>query len=122
MTKQEIFDRVARHLLAQGKRAVAMMDDGEEQCRYRGEGGTKCAVGCLIADEAYSSAIEGKTAGTILVRDALRDSGVDMSDESTVDMLRALQEVHDDHTVSAWPESLREVALDYDLSAEVLNA
>lgn len=55
MTAQEIFDTVLEHLREQGKAAAT--DDGS--CRYRGEGGTSCAVGCLIPDELYDHRIEG---------------------------------------------------------------
>lgn len=55
LTAQQIFDTVATHLLKQGKRATNL----HGTCVYRGEGGTKCAVGCLIADEEYNPKMEG---------------------------------------------------------------
>ncbi len=58
MTKQEIFDKVKAHLLAQGKRAV----NGDGNCMYRGMDGTKCAVGCLIPDELYTPLLENHSA------------------------------------------------------------
>lgn len=55
---QEIFNKVATHLLTQGKRSVA--SDGS--CMYRGPEGTKCAIGCLIEDDEYHPLLEGKGA------------------------------------------------------------
>jgi hypothetical protein len=55
---QAIYDRVARHLLRQNR---AAMLDGSSDCAYRGAGGTRCAIGCLIKDEFYSPEMENKT-------------------------------------------------------------
>lgn len=55
MTAQEIFDKVTAHLRKQGKASV----DIDGSCAYRGEGGTSCAVGCLIPDEMYDEMMEG---------------------------------------------------------------
>lgn len=46
---QEVFTTVSKHLLAQG---VACRNE-DDDCMYRNEEGLKCAVGCLISDEAY---------------------------------------------------------------------
>lgn len=57
MTNQELFDRVARHLIQQGRPAT----DGAG-CRYRvfQPDGTvlKCAIGCLIPDHVYTRSLE----------------------------------------------------------------
>lgn len=48
MTNQEIFEKVAKHLLDQGRRSTLATPTGDEgACAYRGTGGAKCAVGCL---------------------------------------------------------------------------
>ena len=52
-TKQEIFDFVLNHLRIQNNQAY------EEGCKYRTDTGETCAIGCLIPDNAYSSAYEG---------------------------------------------------------------
>jgi hypothetical protein len=46
-TAQEVFDQIAAHMLKQ--KARSMVED--DVCAYRGEGGLKCAAGCLISDE-----------------------------------------------------------------------
>ena len=55
MSLQDIFDTVYKGLREQGfKKSM----DGCG-CAYRGADGRKCAAGFLIADEEYSSAMEG---------------------------------------------------------------
>ena len=49
---QEVFDRVASHLLTQSARSL--LPDGSG-CAYRGANGRMCAVGCLIADYEYEA-------------------------------------------------------------------
>ena len=59
---QELFDKIATHLLTQGARS----ENSLGKCLYRGEFGRKCAVGCLISDEEYEQfAVSG---GTINLR------------------------------------------------------
>lgn len=55
--KQEIFDYVETHLKEQDCRSMRVFHDGVN-CAYRGEDGTMCAVGCLIADDEYISGME----------------------------------------------------------------
>ena len=57
LSKQEIFDKVAEHLLTQMKRSGQLVY-GEFECLYRGPNGTACAIGCLIPDEEYSPDME----------------------------------------------------------------
>jgi len=54
MNNQEIFDRVAKHLLQQN--CVAVTSFG---CAYRGYKNTKCAIGALIPDDIYDPDMEG---------------------------------------------------------------
>jgi hypothetical protein len=59
-TREEIFDYVESHLKNQGRRSGLQLPgrtvfiDGA----YRGEGGTMCAVGCLLADDEYDPGME----------------------------------------------------------------
>lgn len=62
ITNQEAFDKVVRHLRNQVVRAVI-----EGSCRYR-LGALKCAIGCLIPDEAYSAQMESLTVYPLLDR------------------------------------------------------
>lgn len=72
MTPQEVFDTVCAHLAQQGRRSVDHKDDGDgyyfarPRCAYRGLGGLKCAIGCLIPDEEYDPRMEGMNATDML--------------------------------------------------------
>ena len=51
--EQELFNRVKTHLLNQGERADSdVQNAGIYECVYHAPSGLKCAVGCLITDEA----------------------------------------------------------------------
>lgn len=104
LTKQEIFDRVCAHLLAQGRPSL----DGDA-CLYRGPDGHKCAVGCLIKDEFYSPDIEGLNVYQDSVIVALRCS-IGQVSESARNLLSDLQAVHDDVDSSFWALTLKKVA------------
>ena len=112
MTRQETFDTVARHLLAQGCRSV----NGEGNCQYRGTDGTKCAAGVLIPDEDYSPDMEGKlTCPHTLIGYFLAGLGYDL------ELVVALQRVHDYWPVEEWRDGLHAVAKKHGLSGEVLR-
>ena len=65
--RQVIFERVARHLFQQGQCAMQERD----MCAYRGDGGTRCAVGALIADEEYQPEMEGRDLHMLLGAEGL---------------------------------------------------
>ena len=122
MTRQEIFDTVARHLIAQGKQSSRGPTIGEKSgCLYRGPNGLKCAVGVLIDDADYNPDMEGKSANLPIVRDALSKK------VSTLHMplVAALQETHDKHDSWTYPTTivaaLRGVADQFALSKDVLR-
>lgn len=46
--KQELFDRISKHLLKQNERSAEHIGGA---CRYRGDNGLKCAVGAIIPDK-----------------------------------------------------------------------
>ena len=112
---QDTFNRVARHLLAQNR-----VSSNGENCLYRGPGGTRCAVGCVIDDKHYCSRLEGRTVGSEEVRRALVKSGVPYRWEIFA-MLSDLQTVHDYWGVSDWRTRLSQVAAAHDVSDEVLH-
>lgn len=112
---QEVFDRVARHLLKQRSRSYH-----KGGCAYRGKAGKMCAVGCLIADEHYRPSLEGRNLQSELVQAALKDSGINVT-ENMKFMLEDLQACHDYNEVSTWPQVLRRIAGHYKLNTEVLK-
>ena len=118
LTRQGIFNKVARHLLTQGGRASPCEDGG---CYYRLEWAgksLKCAAGALISNANYSSGLEGLGVKDFPVSAALRQSGVP---HEWLDDVAALQEIHDFGASPSWMEALREFAEARKLSTEVLN-
>lgn len=119
MNTQEIFTKVATHLLRQNKRSSnprqsAPTGDGYGYCAYRGAGGTSCAVGCLIEDEHYDPEIEGESAHSRAVTAALRASGIPITPEA-LSLLSKLQNLHDYRHPEAWPTALAELAQEFEL-------
>lgn len=47
------------HLAKQRAKSSVTLINGQEVCRYRGEDGMMCAVGCLIPDDKYDPEMEG---------------------------------------------------------------
>lgn len=110
-TIREVFDTVKNHLLTQNARSA----DDRGSCKYRGDNGTSCAIGCLIPDAKYSPMLEGATCDAIAIRQAagLDHFHVNERDYHSRDLLLKLQNVHDVHPVLSWPESLDELEEKY---------
>jgi hypothetical protein len=120
MDRQETFDKVARHLLTQGRRSAElnpMVSGGV--CRYRSPDGTKCAVGALIPDELYSADMEGRSVIGLVGCDGNDDVSpwaealrAHLGVESDYDerFLETLQRIHDGYEPDTWPSRLIELA------------
>jgi hypothetical protein len=108
MNRKEIIERVTEHLLGQGVPSVAGNDVGYS-CAYRGADGLKCAVGCLITDEAYTPDLEGEGVRNPLVVAALEKSGIECT-PSILNLLNELQEIHDFEDPEAWAARLEKVS------------
>jgi hypothetical protein len=93
-TREEIFDHVEKHLKSQGCRSL--LPDGHitGYCAYRGEEGRMCAVGCLIGDDEYTSALEHLS---VVELSPPSPRPVTLPDRLLphVSMLKALQNFHD---------------------------
>lgn len=121
MTRQEAFDKVARHLIAQGRKSF-VVDVVSDKCLYRSSDGAKCAIGALLTEEDMTR-----------VRHAL---GVDYNSKPVrsvvchapgtslagldVDFLERLQLVHDGSAVPDWPLALRLFAERYGLKTDCI--
>lgn len=108
-TAQQVFDQVARHLLTQMKRSL----DGAEDCVYRGDGGLRCAAGCLISDAEYRPGMEGHS-WFGLVESKL-------APEQHRDLISDLQHLHDTNAPQHWKEELHRTARLCGLSTTVLD-
>lgn len=125
MTLQEIFDKVAVHLLTQGKQSQGLYDTA---CKYRGHDGLKCAVGCLIPDDKYRPDMEGYTVYTLVSR--FPDVLGFYTGDSELSLLTCLQRIHDNTRVRVltsgeirriWKQRLTDLANDYNLNTGVLG-
>lgn len=114
MTQQEVFDKVATHLLKQNARSVVPESafDSGERCMYRGDEGRMCAAGCLILDQHYTTDLEAKTSISTDVRNALIASGVPAG---ATGLVSELQRLHDDFSPEEWPERLAANAAEFGL-------
>jgi hypothetical protein len=126
MTPQEIFDTVATHLFTQGERAGIFVDEDDDsgpefKCQYRTPHGAKCAVGVLLPDEVYDPAMEGSSVLGICEAGFQVPSWI----ASTPNLLRDLQQVHDEplswYNDKSMLDDLRIIADRYDLDAGVLT-
>jgi hypothetical protein len=130
MTPQEIFNKVATHLLKQNCQAR----EGEHagQCLYYGPNDTKCAVGCLIDKAHYHTGIEGgsivslrgffeypdddnRGSNTKSLLKALEGSLGMRGPEIPWGLLRDLQGIHDSHFKKDWPSCLENCARNHGL-------
>ena len=107
MNKQEIFDKVATHLMKQ----MCQAKHGYF-CKYRTEEGLRCAVGCLIPDHLYSPNLEGKKVEKEEFTPILKALGIR---PDNVGFLSALQSIHDYSFVSDWRKDLERLALKHHL-------
>lgn len=117
---QAVFDKVAKHLLTQNKRAMKDFP-GEypiDRCAYRGDGGAMCAVGCLIPDDVYDPSMEGRSAGEVMrMLHGVRElASVSQALGVSHAMLSALQNAHDNYEPFEWPMELAYIARQYNLS------
>lgn len=120
MNNQEVFDRVARHLLTQKVKSKQACSGSYQDvvCAYRGQNGTSCAVGCLIPDEMYDTVMEGKSVSAILpYSNGLQELFRNVS----LDLLGSLQTVHDNTHPEQWTTQLLRVADCYVLDSSVLK-
>jgi len=122
MSKQEIFDKVAKHLLTQGRKATHTQPDANSVCMYRTPDGLKCAAGCLIPDEIYHPQMEGKRFGGLIREEAAVAALFKPED---LGLIFQLQLMHDSTASSTFkktiPKDLIYIADQYNLNKDVLK-
>ena len=132
LTNQEIFDKVAVHLLTQNKQSRT----GDVGCAYRGNDGLSCAIGCLIPDAEYTQDIEGwllparlktlsldidpeeREKGSEKLADILRSVGVP---DTAFELLSQLQNIHDAYQPASWKERLAKCAQDNCVDSRIIQ-
>lgn len=105
-TEQQVFDQVATHLLAQGKRAT---DGSSPKCRYRTNTGLMCAAGCLMTDDEYHESFEN------ISFEALSFDSIPARRISHFAFIQELQETHDSIEPEDWRRALRDLAIEREL-------
>ncbi len=93
---KDVFNYVVGHLRRQGKQSILINFEGEETCAYRGENGTMCAAGCLIADDEYSPSFESNSVYTLFQFSSLNQELKERI-EPNERMISDLQSLHDQH-------------------------
>lgn len=128
MNAQEIFDTAVAHVFKQGKRGGVNITDFDNvtrfRCRYRGEGGTKCAVGALLPDDLYDPRMDAEN----LRASSLVRNGFNVPEFFTphAALLDSLQTIHDSE--DSWISGemlkarLRKVAESFELSPAILDS
>ena len=108
MNKQLIFDTVREHLLQQGEASLNVLHN---QSAYRGAGGRKCAIGCLIPDENYDARLEGKPVRRVAVVRAIDAKFGCTEKDARGYFLYDLQGIHDWNDSTEWARELEEFRL-----------
>lgn len=105
---QEVFDFIANHLLTQGERCI----DKKGLCKYR-LGNLTCAAGCLIPEEKYKPEFEGDSWNDLVMNFNFPDKHIEL--------IIALQELHDQCLPGYWKKSLYKMAEEEELSIAILE-
>lgn len=128
MTKQELFDRAATHLLRQNKRSRV-----KNVNRYRTPTGLACPVGVFIPEDLYKTKLEQCDVGDfffvdefsdkphhILARKIAKEVGFD--EKRHYQLLFDLQFIHDVCEVEDWRDELRALARQHKLNQKAIKA
>lgn len=117
LSAQDIFDRVYNHFIVNRQPRSTRMEKigvGEyEACRYRGDGGAKCAAGLFIPDDQYAEEIEGALCLDIKER-------LEPGCAENIEMLRELQRAHDTNKTHLGMQTSMELVA-YDFKLKVPN-
>lgn len=118
MEAQEALNKVMRFAYKQNEQCLS----GVKGCLYRGDNGQKCFVGHMIPDDEYSSSIEGKLAGEVLIKFPKIAAILEIEGMCNGEMMafwEHLQGIHDGDPPKYWPGGFEEFADMYDLKIEV---
>lgn len=117
---QRLFDDIAEHLLTQNKKSTLRYN--KTRCRYRGdEEGTSCAIGCLIPDEMYDESMEGHGVSNLFYTHSIFKNFLNKKYDNVIntdegmDLVCAMQLVHDAESVCDWKSALKKRAAKFNL-------
>ena len=108
-TAQEVFNQVCDHLLTQNEKSMESRNSFTHSgdCAYRGDYGKSCAAGILISDSEMEQIFEkdynvGHSWFSLINEDiAPRDHS---------DLIRELQNIHDEKEPEDWAAALKNLA------------
>jgi hypothetical protein len=104
ISKQEVFDIVAKHLLVQNAKSVRALGPHRTlHSAYHSVDGKKCAIGCLIDVSEYTIEMEGSADPYDVIPERYRAHS---------SLLIALQGIHDTRAPERWAYALRMLAKD----------
>lgn len=105
LSNQELFDKVVRHLVAQG----APSHGETEGCMYLNQDGLKCAAGCLISEDIARILDKEKESAWARVTIKFRT----LKDVGSVSFIGSLQMAHDSQEAewrSVWYSKMKRIA------------
>ncbi len=112
VSRQATFDIAAAGLLKQGRKSENLRG----RCVFRGDGGSKCALGFLFDDAEYQASWDdGSGPGVLSAVNYLKEKGHDGI------LLNRLQYIHDVHEPREWGQWLVDLAREYDLSLNAIE-
>lgn len=112
MTEQEVFNRIAAHLLTQNVRSL----DSHGNCMYRGPAGLKCAAGIFIPDSRYCSSLENIGCSAKVIKNVMEPEVV-----GAIDLIREAQSIHDYYDPCEWAEKLKTLAAEFNLNTDIIK-
>lgn len=120
MSKQQIFDKVAKHLLTQKKKALRSgTSPANGICTMYTKEGLRCAVGCLIPKTTWklNPNVAIQTPSDPGLKLLLEAYGVVGEEKLLLDLMQ----VHDSEDVKNWKKCLKQVALNNGLKMPVVK-
>ena len=105
MEAQEALEKMATGLMNQAAKSEGpRRNDNRVVCRFRGTMGRKCAVGFMIPDSVYNPGME------LSAYDEL--SCFSDWPEETIEIMGAMQCVHDNREPMDWAQGIRRAAIE----------
>lgn len=110
MTKQQLFDKVAKHLLTQ--KVASKSDDGLGRPVFFAKDGKMCALGCLMDKKIFREKIEEYDyphENDMCPAEVLENFEECLPEGATEngEMLERLTYIHDGYSPDEWPDRIK---------------
>lgn len=117
MTKQEIFDTVALHLLTQKEKSITSTDG----CVYFGPNNLRCAIGVLLLEHPRLYNANYSVESLLHIFPALLPTITNLRKTYVKAFYQDLQNIHDSHPPKNWRALLQTFAQNRKLSTKILS-